>query len=97
MSKGFSKFFGALFGISEPEVAAPSGPRHEPALRGGKTPPPMTPARQRLIQSALAVTAAKQHILDEMDPAAREKLVREAFEKLGPTAGLNGRPKGKQA
>ena len=97
MSKGIGRFFDALFGTSEPEVAASNEPRHEPALRGGKAPPPMTPERARLIQSALAVTAAKQHILDELDPATREKLVREAFEKLGPAAGLNGRPKGRPA
>ena len=97
MSSRIGKFLGGLFGAAEPEVAAPAGPRHEPALRLGKTPPPMTPERPRPIQSALAITAAKQHVLDELDPATREKLVREAFEKLGPAAGLNGRPKGRQA
>ena len=96
MANGIGKFFGALFGASEPEVAASRETRHEPALRG-KTPPATTPAREKLIRDAMAVTASKQHVLDQLDPATREKLVREALRKLGPAAGVGGPPKGRSA
>lgn len=92
MASGIGKFFGALFGESEPEVATSSEPRQEPALRG-KTPPPMTPAREKLIRDAMAVTASKQHVLDRLDPKTREELAREALRKLGPAAGIGGPPK----
>lgn len=94
MASGIGKFFGALLGSSEPEVAKTNGPRNEPALRGAKAAPPMTPAREKLIREAMKITASKQHVLDELDPGVREKLVREAFEKLGPAAGVKDSPKG---
>lgn len=99
MASGIGKFFGALLGSSEPEVAKTktNGPRNEPALRGAKAAPPMTPAREKLIREAMKITASKQHVLDELDPGVREKLVREAFDKLGAAAGVKSSPKGRSS
>jgi regulator of protease activity HflC (stomatin/prohibitin superfamily) len=56
--------------------------RRRPA--GRKTPPPMTPERQRLIEDAIAIHRSKTHVFDGLSPEAKEKLMVMALHTLAP-------------
>jgi hypothetical protein len=83
MLAALARLLEKLFAPPAP-VAARRASVQEPELRGKK---PRSPAelkaREEMIRAAMAIQKDKQHVFDQLDPATREKLTTEAFQKLG--------------
>jgi len=66
---------GTVRATSSPRAPIPSPPKppSQPAVAQQR--PASTPERERLIQEALSIQRQKSHVLEELDPATREKLM----------------------
>lgn len=62
-----------------PAPSATTSPPRRPADKR-----PSTPERERLIQEAMAIHRQKSHVLDDLDPEAREKLMVMAMYAMDP-------------
>lgn len=71
----------------------PAAPTPHPTTPQGRNPvkdtartPAATPERERLIQQAMAIHREKAHVLEELDPALREKLTVMAMYAMDPSS-----------
>jgi hypothetical protein len=69
------------------QVPMPSSP-HQPSPPAAphRRPPATTPERERLIQQAIEIHREKAHVLENLSPALREKLMVMAMYAMDPSS-----------
>ncbi|MBC8238998.1 MAG: hypothetical protein H8E30_00840 [Alphaproteobacteria bacterium] len=69
---------------AQKRTSAPPAPAPQSRQSTARAAP--TPERERLIQEAMAIHREKSHVLDELDPAVREKLMVMAMYAMDPSS-----------